>query len=175
MDKKAQINGWYIVAAVLAVLAIQQWWIERQQVVWRKDQEIDALNTGLFRELLTFMMENPRNITFCVHMLFCAKNVERMGDHATNIAETVYYVVQGSAIKEERPKADVTSREMLPLRDREKSTTELISAKRAVKKKAACRCKRPRFFLSGRESAPRLMVCEASRCFCRRWLNCAVM
>ena len=83
--------------------------------VWRKDQEIDALNTGLFRELLTFMMEDPRNITFCTHMLFCAKNIERMGDHATNIAETVYYIVQGSELKEERPKADVTSREALPL------------------------------------------------------------
>ena len=83
--------------------------------VWRKDQEIDALNTGLFRELLTFMMEDPRNITFCTHMLFCAKNIERMGDHATNIAETVYYIVQGSEIKEERPKADITSREALPL------------------------------------------------------------
>lgn len=83
--------------------------------VWRKDQEIDALNTGLFRELLTFMMEDPRNIAFCIHMLFCAKNIERMGDHATNIAETVYYIVQGSQIKEARPKADVTSRETLPL------------------------------------------------------------
>jgi phosphate transport system protein len=83
--------------------------------VWRKDQEIDALNTGLFRELLTFMMEDPRNITFCTHMLFCAKNIERMGDHATNIAETVYYIVQGSEFKEERPKADITSREALPL------------------------------------------------------------
>jgi phosphate transport system protein len=83
--------------------------------VWRKDQEIDALNTGLFRELLTFMMEDPRNIAFCTHMLFCAKNIERMGDHATNIAETVYYIVQGSQLKEERPKADITSRETLPL------------------------------------------------------------
>jgi phosphate transport system protein len=84
--------------------------------VWRKDQEIDALNAGLFRELLTFMMEDPRNITFCAHMLFCAKNVERIGDHATNIAETVYYVVQGSELKhEERPKGDVTSKSMLPL------------------------------------------------------------
>jgi len=83
--------------------------------VWLKDQEIDALNTGLFRELLTFMMEDPRNITFCTHMLFCAKNIERIGDHATNIAETVYYIVQGSELKEERPKADITSREPLPL------------------------------------------------------------
>ena len=84
--------------------------------VWRKDQEIDALNTGLFRELLTFLMEDPRNITFCTHMLFCAKNIERMGDHATNIAETVYYIVQGTQLKEERPKADVTSKETLPQR-----------------------------------------------------------
>ncbi len=83
--------------------------------VWRKDQEIDAIDTLLFRELLTYMMENPRNITFCTHMLFCAKNIERMGDHATNIAETVYYIVEGSKLKEERPKADVTSRGNLPL------------------------------------------------------------
>ncbi len=83
--------------------------------VWRKDQEIDALNTALFRELLTYMMEDPRNITFCTHMLFCAKNIERMGDHATNIAETVYYIVEGRQLKEERPKADVTSKETLPL------------------------------------------------------------
>jgi phosphate transport system protein len=83
--------------------------------VWRKDQEIDALNGSLFRELLTYMMEDPRNITFCSHMLFCAKNIERMGDHATNIAETVYYIVEGRQLKEERPKADVTSKKTLPL------------------------------------------------------------
>ena len=82
--------------------------------VWRKDQEIDALNNSLFRELLTYMMEDPRNIAFCTHMLFCAKNIERMGDHATNIAETVYYIVEGRALPEERPKADLTSRETLP-------------------------------------------------------------
>jgi phosphate transport system protein len=84
--------------------------------VWRKDQEIDAVNSGLFREMLTYMMENPRNITFCIHMLFCAKNIERMGDHATNIAETVYYIVSGHPLTEKRPKADVTSRVELPLR-----------------------------------------------------------
>jgi phosphate transport system protein len=83
--------------------------------VWRKDQEIDALNNSLFRELLTYMMENPRNITFCAHLLFCAKNIERMGDHATNIAETVYYIVQGRPLSEERPKADITSKQTLPL------------------------------------------------------------
>ena len=82
--------------------------------VWRADQEVDALNNSLFRELLTYMLENPRNITFCAHMLFCAKNIERMGDHATNIAETVYYMVKGTSLPGERPKADVTSLETLP-------------------------------------------------------------
>jgi phosphate transport system protein len=77
--------------------------------VWRRDQEIDALNTSLFRELLTHMMENPRNITFCTHMLFCAKNIERMGDHATNIAETIHFIVRGHDIEAERPKSDSTS------------------------------------------------------------------
>jgi phosphate transport system protein len=56
------------------------------------------------------MMEDPHNITFCSHMLFCAKNIERMGDHATNIAETVYYIVQGRQLTGERPKADVTNK-----------------------------------------------------------------
>ena len=82
--------------------------------VWRADQEVDALNNSLFRELLTYMLENPRTITFCTHMLFCAKNIERMGDHATNIAETVYYIVKGTSLPGERPKADVTSLETLP-------------------------------------------------------------
>ena len=82
--------------------------------VWRKDEEIDALNSSLFRELLTYMMENPRNITFCTHLLFCAKNLERMGDHATNIAETIYYIVQGRPLSSERPKADITSIGALP-------------------------------------------------------------
>ncbi len=88
--------------------------LETALKVWRKDQEVDALNNSLFRELLTYMMENPRNITACTHLLFCAKNIERMGDHATNIAETVYYMVSGTALPGERPKADVTSIGMLP-------------------------------------------------------------
>jgi len=79
--------------------------------VWRKDRVIDALNDSLFRQLLTYMMEAPRNIAFCAHLLFCAKNIERMGDHATNIAETVYYIVQGKPLSEECPKADFTSRQ----------------------------------------------------------------
>ena len=77
--------------------------------VWKRDGEIDALYTSLFRELLTYMMEDPRNIGFCTHMLFCAKNIERIGDHTTNIAETIYYLVTGSALVSERPKNDDTS------------------------------------------------------------------
>ncbi len=74
--------------------------------VWRSDEEVDAVNNSLFRELLTYMMEDPRNITFCTHLLFCAKNIERMGDHATNIAETVHYIVEGRALADERPKGE---------------------------------------------------------------------
>ena len=72
------------------------------------DAEIDAMYTSLFRELLTYMMEDPRNITACTHLLFSAKNIERIGDHATNIAETVYYINTGSQMETERPKGDST-------------------------------------------------------------------
>ena len=78
-------------------------------VVWRGDEEVDAVNNSLFRELLTYMMEDPRNISLCIHLLFCAKNIERMGDHATNIAETVYYIVEGRPLADERPKGDTTA------------------------------------------------------------------
>ncbi len=77
--------------------------------VWNGDEEVDAMCTSLFRELLTYMMEDPRNITFCMHLMFCAKDIERMGDHATNIAETVYYMIEGRQIVEQRPKGDTTS------------------------------------------------------------------
>jgi phosphate transport system protein len=77
--------------------------------VWKSDEQVDSLCTSLFRELLTYMMEDPRNITFCIHLMFCAKNIERMGDHATNIAETVYYMVEGHPITEQRPKGDTTA------------------------------------------------------------------
>jgi phosphate transport system protein len=77
--------------------------------VWKGDEEVDAMCTSLFRELLTYMMEDPRNITFCIHLMFCAKNIERMGDHATNIAETVYYMIEGRPIVDERPKGDTTT------------------------------------------------------------------
>jgi phosphate transport system protein len=78
-------------------------------MVWKGDEEIDALCTSLFRELLTYMMEDPRNISFCIHLMFCAKNIERMGDHATNIAETVYFMVEGHPIADQRPKGDTTA------------------------------------------------------------------
>jgi phosphate transport system protein len=78
-----------------------------------RDDEIDALYTSLFRELLTYMMEDPRNISMCTHLLFCAKNIERIGDHATNIAETVHYVITGVAFEDERPKSDRTADEMV--------------------------------------------------------------
>ncbi len=77
--------------------------------VWQRDDEIDAMYTSLFRELLTYMMEDPRNITFCTHLLFCAKNLERIGDHATNIAETVHSLIIGVPLTEERPKKDNSS------------------------------------------------------------------
>jgi phosphate transport system protein len=69
--------------------------VEKAREVCAHDEEIDAVYTSLFRELLTYMMEDPRNITMCTHLLFCAKNIERIGDHATNIAETVYYLITG--------------------------------------------------------------------------------
>ena len=83
--------------------------VAEAMAVWRGDEEIDAVCTSVFRELLTYMMEDPRNITFCIHLLFCAKNIERMGDHATNIAETVHYVIEGKPIADQRPKGDTTT------------------------------------------------------------------
>jgi phosphate transport system protein len=85
---------------------------KRALEVWSQDGEIDALYNSLFRELLTYMMEDPRNIGFCAHLLFCAKNIERIGDHATNVAETVYYVVHGTPLTEDRPKAELMSAEL---------------------------------------------------------------
>jgi phosphate transport system protein len=76
--------------------------------VWQSDKDIDALYVSLFRELLTYTMEDPGSISICIHMLFCAKNVERIGDHTTNIAEAVYYMVEGRAPAGERPKGDTS-------------------------------------------------------------------
>ena len=77
---------------------------ERAKEVWLRDAQLDALEDSVFRDLLTHMMEDPRNITFCTHLLFCSKNLERVGDHTTNIAETVYYIVTGQSLPTERPR-----------------------------------------------------------------------
>jgi phosphate transport system protein len=89
--------------------------VERIEFVRDRDHQIDAMYTSLFRELLTYMMEDPRNITPCTHLLFCAKNIERIGDHATNIAETIYYVVTGDQMPADRPKEDKSHRVTLPV------------------------------------------------------------
>ena len=77
---------------------------DRAREVWERDVDLDALENSVFRDLLTHMMEDPRNISFCAHMLFCSKNIERIGDHATNIAETVVYLVTGQTMPSERPR-----------------------------------------------------------------------
>jgi len=88
--------------------------VEKIGFVRDRDDQIDAMYTSLFRELLTYMMEDPRNISPCTHLLFCAKNIERIGDHATNIAETIYYIVTGDQMPAERPKGDKTDQVVLP-------------------------------------------------------------
>ncbi|WP_142849143.1 phosphate signaling complex protein PhoU [Telmatospirillum sp. J64-1] len=82
--------------------------VERALDVWKRDQEVDDLYSSLFRELLTYMMEDPRNITPGSHLMFIAKNIERVGDHATNIAELTYYMAKGVSLRGERPKGDTT-------------------------------------------------------------------
>jgi phosphate transport system protein len=79
---------------------------EKAHSVWRRDEQVDEAYNGVFRNLLTYMMEDPRNITPCAHMLFVAKNIERIGDHATNVAETIRFIVLGEEEGGERPKGD---------------------------------------------------------------------
>jgi phosphate transport system protein len=74
--------------------------------VWRGDEKIDALYGWLFRDLLAFTTENPRAVTLGIHLLFCAKNIERIGDHAANIAQSVYYIVHGHAFEGARRKTE---------------------------------------------------------------------
>jgi phosphate transport system protein len=81
--------------------------------VWIRDAELDEMYSSLFRELLTYMMEDPRSIGPCTHLLFMAKNIERIGDHATNIAENLYYLVNGAPLEQVRPKGDVSSLEVV--------------------------------------------------------------
>jgi phosphate transport system protein len=82
---------------------------EKATEVWRSDQVVDDIYNALFRELITYMMEDPRNITPCTHLLFIAKNLERIGDHATNIAENLYYAVKGESLPDTRPKGDTSA------------------------------------------------------------------
>lgn len=77
--------------------------------IWAQDAEVDESYNSLFRELLTYMMEDPRNISAATHLLFVAKNIERMGDLVTNVAETIHFVVRGERMEQDRPKRDVTS------------------------------------------------------------------
>ncbi len=81
----------------------------RARAVWQRDQEVDEHYDATFRELLTYMMGDPRTITSCAHLLFVAKNLERIGDHATNIAETLYYAVKGEPLTDARPKGDTSA------------------------------------------------------------------
>jgi phosphate transport system protein len=81
--------------------------------VWTRDAQLDEMYSSLFRELLTYMMEDARSISACTHLLFMAKNIERIGDHATNIAENLYYLVNGTPLEQVRPKGDMSSLEVV--------------------------------------------------------------
>ena len=83
---------------------------ERARAVWRRDEEVDEHYDSIFRELLTYMMGDPRTSTSCAHLLFVAKNLERIGDHATNIAEIIHYEVSGEQLTDARPKLDLLER-----------------------------------------------------------------
>jgi phosphate transport system protein len=91
---------------------------EEAEAVWNRDDEIDEIYNSLFRELLTYMMEDPRTIGMGTHLLFVAKNIERCGDHCTNIAEVVYHMVRADHLASGRPKADTTSETSVPYETR---------------------------------------------------------
>jgi phosphate transport system protein len=108
----ASMNGFQRLARLVqenlkgAIDALVQNDLERADEVWGADEPVDDIYNGIFRELLTFMMEDPRNITAATHLLFVAKNLERIGDHATNIAERVHFALAGENLGDDRPKAD---------------------------------------------------------------------
>ena len=89
--------------------ALVQGDIAKADAVWAADEPVDEIYNGIFREMLTFMMEDPRNITAATHLLFVAKNLERIGDHATNIAETVHFALRGDTLDTDRPKSDAAA------------------------------------------------------------------
>ncbi len=108
--------GWLaqqIIREVLSAYAERD--ADRAVKAWTSDEELDETYSSLFRELLTHMMEDPRNIGPCIHLLFIAKNIERIGDHATNVAETVYYMIRGETLGAVRPKGDSTSFMLAPV------------------------------------------------------------
>jgi phosphate transport system protein len=84
--------------------------LDRAKAVWQRDQEVDEHYDSIFRELLTYMMADPRMISSCAHLLFVAKNLERIGDHATNIAEIIQYEITGEPFTDQRPKLDPLER-----------------------------------------------------------------
>ena len=96
--------------------------------VWRSDQVVDDIYNAIFRELITYMMEDPRNITPCTHLLFIAKNLERIGDHATNIAENLYYAVKGETLPDTRPKGDTSAYAVVRPREREPTCPTVFPA-----------------------------------------------
>lgn len=95
------------------ISAVLEAWLQRDVELALKvihsDEEVDLLHTSLFREILTYMIEDPRNITACTHLMFISKNIERVGDHATNIAEQLYFVVEGKSFDEGHTSLDETS------------------------------------------------------------------
>ena len=116
---RVQIGRVVEAAAILGLLALALWLrvpnldaytgsdLDRALAVWSRDDEVDEHYNSLFRELLTYMMGDPRTITACAHLLFVAKNLERIGDHATNIAEIIHYEITGEEmISGDRPKTD---------------------------------------------------------------------
>ncbi len=86
--------------------------VDKAMAVWASDREVDDMYTSLFRELLTYMMEDPRSITPCTHLLFIAKHIERVGDHVTNIAEIIHYLVEGTRMRGERPRGTTADHEV---------------------------------------------------------------
>ena len=106
--KAVQRMGRLVVAQLKRVLdAYTALETEAANNVWTRDEEVDEHYSSLFRELLTYMMEDPRTISACAHLLFVAKNLERIGDHCTNIAEEIHFLVTGENLPNERPKVDV--------------------------------------------------------------------
>jgi phosphate transport system protein len=93
----------------MAIDALSQNDRDKAIEVWNSDKAVDELYTAMFRELITYMMEDPRNITSCTHLLFIAKNLERIGDHSTNIAEQVHYAVTGEMLPTKRPRGAYTA------------------------------------------------------------------